>query len=349
MKIVITTVQALFVKGGAEFLADNLVCALKQAGHQVELVKIPFMDRPCEKIEEQIITARLMEVASTWTGQTDLCIGLKFPAYFIPHPNKVIWMLHQHRDAYELFDTSYSNLKNNDIGNEARTIIYNADNRYLPEAKRIYTISEHVSQRLEKYNGIGSVPLYHPCPDMDRFFCKGYEDYILVPSRITQAKRQMLALEALAKTRSNVKLYILGKADHPAEMKKLTDFVEEQHLGERVRFLDYVSQEEKFRLYAKAKAILFVPKEEDYGYITLEAMAASKPVITATDSGGPLEFVEHDKTGMVMQPEAEELARAMDEIWSSNTMAETYGRQAKKKLEEMDVSWNRVVKELVRT
>lgn len=347
MKIVIATAQALFVKGGAEFLVANLCTALTKAGHQVEIVNIPFMDRPLEIIEDQIIAARLMEISTSWAGKTDLCIGLKFPSYYIPHPNKVLWILHQHRAAYELFDTPYSNIQNDDIGNEVRNLILNADNRYLPEADRIYTIAKNVTKRLEKYNGIASTPLYHPCPGMEEFYCDEYEDYILMPSRITQAKRQYLALEALAETKTNVILYILGKADHEAEKKKLDTYIEEHHLENRVRFLDFVPQEEKIRLYANAKAVLFIPKDEDYGYITLEAMAASKMVITTTDSGGPLEFVVQHRNGIIAEPEATGIAEAMDSVWSSRRMPEEYGKQARKTLDEMDITWERVVKELI--
>lgn len=347
MKIVIATSQALFVKGGAEFLAENLRTAIIKAGHQAEIVNIPFMDRPLEIIEEQIIASRLMEISASWAGKTDLCIGLKFPAYFIPHPNKVLWMLHQHRAAYELFDTPYSNIKNNDMGNAIRNVIYNADNRYLPEAKKIFTISENVSERLKKYNGISSIPLYHPCPGMEQFYCDGYEDYILVPSRITTAKRQFLALQALSMTKTKVQFYILGKADSEVEKEKLVSFVEEHNLQKRVRFLDYVSQEEKIKLYANAKAVLFIPKDEDYGYITLEAMASSKMVITATDSGGPLEFLDNHRNGIIVEPKEQDIAEALDKVWNSQTMAEEYGKNARKKLDEMEITWDRVIKELV--
>lgn len=347
MKIVIATAQALFVKGGAEFLTENLCNALIRAGHQVEIVNIPFMDRPLEIIEDQMIAARLMEISASWAGRTDLCIGLKFPSYYIPHPNKVLWVLHQHRAAYDLFDTPYSNIKNDDAGNAVRNLIMNGDNRYLPEAERIYTIAKNVSKRLEKYNGIPSAPLYHPCPGMEQFYCEQYEEYILMPSRITQAKRQYLALEALAETKTKVMLYILGKADHEAEKKKLDVYIEEHHLQDRVRFLDFVPQEEKIRLYANAKAVLFIPKDEDYGYITLEAMAASKPVITATDSGGPLEFVVQHENGIIAEPNASALAEAMDRMWSSRTMPQEYGQRARKRLDEMEITWDRVVKELI--
>lgn len=348
MRIAITTVQVPFVSGGAEFLAQNLKTALIERGHQAEIVTMPFIDSPLHMIENHLMAARLMDINYSWAGRLDLCIGLKFPAYCIPHSNKVNWILHQHRAAYDLFDTDFSNLKNNPEGIQMRKIIYNADNQYLLESKRNYTIAGNVSSRLMKYNGIESIPLYHPCPDMDKFYCGDYEEYILMPSRINITKRQMLALEAMCLTKSNVKLYIVGKADNEVERNKFVSFIQEHGLQDKVKYFDYVTQEEKFKLYANAKAVLFIPVDEDYGYITLEAMAASKPVITALDSGGPLEFVIDDLTGEVVEPSPSEIARAMDYMMISKYAAVEMGKQAKKHLGEMEISWDNVVKELTR-
>lgn len=348
MKIAITTVQIPFVSGGAEFLTQNLKNALIQNGHEAEVVSIPFIDSPLHFIENHIVATRLLDITNSWAGRIDLCIGLKFPAYYIPHPNKVVWALHQHRQAYDLFNTEFSNLKDDPIGNQMKQVIYNADNLYLPEAKRIYTIADNVTKRMKRYNGIESTPLYHPCPDMEKFYCGEYEDYILMPSRINITKRQMLAIEALCLSKSNIKLYIVGKADNDVEKEKLLAFIKERKLQDRIRYFDYVTQEEKFKLYANAKAVLFIPLDEDYGYITLEAMASSKAVITTKDSGGPLEFVIDEKTGKIVVSTADEIARAIDSIAESATEAEEMGRNARKHLDEMEITWNKVVKELTR-
>ena len=346
MKIAITTVQVPFISGGAELLADNLKKALIKSGHEAEIISMPYVEKPLYRIENHIAAARLLDLGYSWAGEIDLCIGLKFPAYFIPHPNKVIWMLHQHRPAYDQYYTELSDMRMTPEGVKIREIIRNADNLYLQEAKRIYTIAGNVSKRLQRYNNISSTPLYHPCPDMDSFYCGGYEDYILMPSRINTSKRQILALEALCKTKSDVKLYLVGKADNAGEEERVRLFIEEHGLQDRVRCFGFVSQEEKLKLYANARAVLFVPKDEDYGYITLEAMAASKAVITAMDSGGPLEFVEDGRTGIVAEPSPEELARAMDEIMTSRQLAVEMGGKAKLHLDEMEITWEKVVKEL---
>ncbi len=348
MKIAITTVQAPFVKGGAELLAENLKKALLQAKHEAEIVSIPFMDSTPEIIENHMIAARLFALEHSWAGKIDLNIALKFPAYYIPHPNKVVWALHQHRAAYDLFDTAYSNIKNNSDGNAIRRMIKNADCRYLSEAKRVYTIAENVTKRMKKYNGIPARTLYHPCPDMEHFYCQESQNYILMPSRINITKRQMLALEAMRYTKSDIQLYIVGKADHVLERTKMFQFVKEHKLQKKVKYFDYVTQEQKFELYANARAVLFIPLDEDYGYITLEAMASSKAVITAKDSGGPLEFVIDGETGYVAKSDAQAIAQKIDAFAKSDAQAIAMGKNAKKHLVQMDISWTNVVKELLK-
>ncbi|MCQ2544290.1 MAG: glycosyltransferase family 4 protein [Lachnospiraceae bacterium] len=348
MKIAITTVQIPFVSGGAEYHAQNLRNALIRNGHEAEIITMPFNDNPDYMLENYIIASRLMDVRSSWGGVHDLCIGMKFPAYFMPHPNKVIWALHQHRQVYDLFDTQYSSIKNDVRGRELKKIVTNADNKYIREAKRVYANSYNVAARMKKYNNIDSTPLYHPCPDMEKFYCGESEDYVLMPSRINDTKRQKLAVEALAKTKSDIKLYLVGRADNPVVMEDLKKYISEMKIENRVKFFDFVSQEEKFKLYANARAVLFVPVDEDYGYITLEAMASSKPVITAKDSGGPLEFVEDDKTGFICDPTPESVAEAIDKVAKSQKMSIEYGIAGKTRIDEMNINWDYVVKELTK-
>ena len=190
--------------------------------------------------------------------------------------------------------------------------------------------------------------MYHPCPDMDSFYPREYGDYILMPSRINVTKRQLLAVEAMRHSKSGMKLYIMGKADNAYERDRLLAMIKEYNLKNRIEYIDYVSQEEKFKLYANARAVLFIPFDEDYGYITLEAMAASKAVITASDSGGPLEFVEDQASGFIVPPTAQDIARAIDEFAKSPALAAKIGKAAKKHIGEMEISWDSVVKELTK-
>jgi len=156
MKVLITTVRIPFITGGAEFLAWNLRDALLRHGYEAEIIGIPFNGEAPEVIEEQIVASRLFGLSS----QSDLCIGLKFPAYYMPHDNKVLWILHQYRAVYDLWDYEYNGIKDHPQGTFIRDVIYRADNTYLPEAKRIYTIADNVTGRLKRFNGIQSTTLY---------------------------------------------------------------------------------------------------------------------------------------------------------------------------------------------
>ncbi len=348
MKIALLTTQIPFIRGGAEMHVENLRKALVAAGHQVEIITVPFNDGPISRIEDHIVAMRLLDVSESWGGRIDFVIGMKFPAYLIPHPNKVMWILHQHRQAYDLFGTEYSNFRDDDEGRRLRDIITKADEKYLAEAKHIFANSGNVSKRLKKFCGLNSTPLYHPCPDMDKFYCKDSEDYLLMPSRINMTKRQFLALEALAKTKSNIKLYIVGAADNEQMKTWLLEGIEKHGLKDRVKYFDFVEQDKKIELYANCRGVVFIPKDEDYGYITLEAMASSKPVITATDSGGPLEFVDNGVNGFVCDPTPESIAEAMDRLGSDKKNAIAMGVEAKAKITEKNISWEHVVSELLK-
>lgn len=348
MKIALLTTQIPFIRGGAEMHVENLRKALEAAGHQVEIITVPFNDGPISRIEDHIVAMRLLDVSESWGGRIDLAIGMKFPAYLIPHPNKVMWILHQHRQAYDLFGTEFSNFRDDDEGRRLRDIITKADEKYLAEAKHIFANSGNVSKRLKKFCGLNSTPLYHPCPDMDKFYCKESEDYLLMPSRINTTKRQSLALQALSKTSSNVKLYIVGAADNDEMKKWLMNNIAELGLTERVKYLDFVEQDKKIELYANCRGVVFIPKDEDYGYITLEAMASSKPVITCTDSGGPLEFVDNGVNGFVCDPDPESIAAAMDKLGTDKKNAIIMGQEAKAKIVEKNISWEHVVSELLK-
>ncbi|MCR4431952.1 MAG: glycosyltransferase family 4 protein [Tepidanaerobacteraceae bacterium] len=346
MKIAIATVQVPFVYGGAEFMARNLKQALEKVGHQAEIITMPFKWYPPERIPEHILASRLLDISETCGEKIDLMIGLKFPAYYFKHSNKVLWILHQHRTAYDLWQTKYCDLNQTSIGYKVRDAIISADNIYINEAKKIFTISNNVKNRLQRFNNISATTLYHPCPEAEKFNCEAYDNFILFPSRINEVKRQYLAIEAMKYINLPTKLYIIGNADNPSYLFKIKKMVNRYDLRDKVIFKDFISEEEKRFFYANCRAVLFPPFDEDYGYITLEAFYSSKPVITCEDSGGPLEFVEDNETGFICKPDPKSIAEAIDKLSDSETLAKTMGNKAREKILSMNITWDNVVKEL---
>ena len=347
MRIVIATVQVPFVRGGAEILAEGLREALDAQGHEAEIVTIPFQWSPPERILDHMLICRLLDLTHSSGTPVDRMIGLKFPAYLIPHSNKVLWILHQHKSAYELWDHPLNDLSQFPNGATIRSAIHQADWRFIPEAKAIFTIAANVSDRLKKYCGIDSVPLYHPPGHADQFYCAEAEDYLFFPSRLAPVKRQSLVLEAMAHTRHPIRLRFAGTPDFPSYAEELKRLASKLNVERRVDWLGLVTEEEKRRYYAQAQGVIFPPLDEDYGYVTLEAMLASKPVVTCEDSGGPLEFVRHEKTGFIAQPTPEGLARAMDQLWGDRAQAKELGEAGRERYLALKVSWSEVIKRLL--
>lgn len=347
MKIAVVNTQAPFVTGGAELHAGNLISALRDAGHEAELVTLPFNPSSAELIIDQAVAAANFDINSFFENRVDLMIGLRFPAYLMRHDNKVLWLIHQYREAYDLWEPG--GLKIQLAGDLARRMITEIDTRIISESRKVFTNSKNVAARLMRFNGIEADALYHP-PPLNQFGGKSeYGDYFYYPSRISGLKRQILCLEAAKLCKQPVRIVFTGASDNEPTAKAFRRRAKELDLTDRIEWQGFVSDAERTAHYQKARAILFTPLDEDLGYVTLEAMAAAKAVVTATDSGGPLEFVDHDKTGLVVAPTAEKLAAAMDRLWQRKDLAEKLGNAARVKYDGLAISWSNVVDQLTGT
>lgn len=348
MKVLVATTLTPFVSGGAELLAANLCRALREAGHESEVLAIPFKHYPPATILDHMLACRLLDITETCGSRIDLVISLKFPAYLIPHPNKVVWLLHQHRTAYELWnDPLAADLAHMPLGAMVRSAIRAADAEHLPKAKALFTLSENVSARLRNFSGIPSEPLYHPPPGHASLVTAEVEDYLFFPSRINWIKRQRLVVQALAKCREPVQIRFAGTADHPDAEAQCRDAARTLGVERRIEWLGPVSDAQKVDLYARSLAVVYPPFDEDYGYVTLEGMLSSKPVITCSDSGGPLEFVFNGRTGLVAEPTPDSLAACMDRIWGGRKEARAMGEAGREHYCSLGISWKNVVARLV--
>jgi glycosyltransferase involved in cell wall biosynthesis len=266
----------------------------------------------------------------------------KFPTYFVRHPAKVAWLVHQHRAAYELCGTPFSDFEHTERDVGLRKRLLELDTEMLRECRGLFSIARTVSARLQKYNQLTATPLYHP-PRLAASIRSGpYGDYLLTVSRLEKVKRIDLAIEAMARVRGSTKLVVAGDG---SERAALAARVEARGLGDRVRLAGRVGDAELIELLAGARALLFTPFEEDYGYVTLEAFLARKPVVTTTDSGGPLEFVEDGVNGLVAAPTPDAVADAVVRLASDAAAAARLGDAgyARARL----ITWDGVVEQLL--
>ena len=343
MRIGVVTTQAPFITGGAERHAANLVAALRGRGHEATEITLPFKWFPARRIVDHVLAAKLTDL-SDLGYPVDRVIGLKFPAWLVNHPDKVFWVLHQHRQAYDLWDSGLSELLRDPDGLAVREMIHAEDRAaFTAPGARVWANSANVAGRMKRHLGVEAAPLYHPPPNAGRLRAGGYGDYLFAPSRLGPNKRQALMIEALAHAGPGVRLVIAGPPDDPAYPDRLRALAREHAVADRVELAGAVTDAEMIRLYAGARAVVFVPVDEDYGYITLEAMLSARPVITATDSGGPLEFIRDGREGLVTPPEPAALGAAFERVFADRAAAERMGEAALAAYRARGISWDGVV------
>ena len=343
MKIAIASVQSPFVTGGAEYLARGLLDAFKEYGCDVDLITAPFNFGPPKKVRQSISYWEMQNFSCFDSNKIDLVICLKFPTYYLEHENKVLWLLHQHRSVYDLWDSDKKKgHKFSWYEKIVKSEIKRKDKLYIEKIKKRFTISLNVSKRLLEHNKIDSSPLYHP-PYL-KPLPGSYDNYIFCPSRVEPLKRQSLLLDALRFSKSSIKIVFAGNGSYLSILKKRAI-----HLGvdHRVTWLGETPNDSMLDHYKNCVAVFFGPLDEDYGYVTLEAMQAAKPVITCTDSGGPLEFVDHNETGFIVSPCAQEIAEVIDLFSSNSNVAKRFGCYALEKYNSLNLSWIRVVEAML--
>jgi glycosyltransferase involved in cell wall biosynthesis len=326
VRIAVLHPQTAFVRGGAESHTEALVRALRDAGHDADLVQIAGKWYPPSQLAHQMAVWRSFDITESNGLKVDAVIGLKFPAYLAQHERKIVWLIHQHRTAYELWDhPDYADLKRQDDGATVRDMVWEADRVALGEAKRVFTNAKNVRDRLWSSLRVPAEPLYHPSPLAEELWgtdAGPLGDYLLFPSRMESLKRQSLAIEAMRHASTGVRLVLVGRG--PDE-RVLREQAERLGVADRVSFEIGVSDERLVQLYREALGVYFGPFDEDYGYVTIEGFAASRPVVTLSDSGGPLEFVREEETGLVRPPEPKAIAGAFDRLFADREGAARMG------------------------
>jgi glycosyltransferase involved in cell wall biosynthesis len=344
VRVLIVNNMAPFVWGGAEELASHLCTQLVAAGHEADVLRIPFQWEPPERIPSQMLMARSFEI----TG-VDRVIALKFPAYLIRHPRKTLWLLHQYRQAYDLFGTSHSNLGRGPSGEAIRQLIVSADAEAFAESRRIFTNSDITRRRLTRYNAVDSEVLLPPVNDAELFTGGPSEGYVFAGGRVNLLKRQHLLVEAVARSRPRPRLVIAGPPDAPEDGERLRALVRSLGLESRVTLdLRFLSRIELARYVNGSEAVAYLPFDEDsLGYVAMEAACAGKPLVTTSDSGGVLRLARHEQSGWVAEPDAASLAATLSRVGAESARATAMGETARRFWTELDVTWPATIDRLL--
>lgn len=340
MKVAVINSQAPFIWGGAEEMAINVTKALRRFGFDAQLVRIPMYWEPAERLLDEALICQLLRL-----DDYDRVIASKFPSYGIPHRDMRIWLVHQFRQAYDLWDEGASNIPDTPRGRDIRQAIYDYDLNAFRTAQRLVCVAEPIRQRLSYYMGIEAPICRLPVNDEELFADTGREPYIFAGGRVNGAKRQHLLVQALALTKSKIGLVVCGPPDGAADKAELEELVERLDLRDRVKLdLRFVERSELAAYLNNALAAAYLPFQEDsVGYVTAEAFLASKPVLTTTDSGGVLEIVHDAETGYVREPDPVALAEAMDRFAEDPARCVRQGQTALEVWRARGITWQQSI------
>jgi len=295
-------------RGGAEAFYRGLIDALRTAGHDAAEVPVHIDETTFESVLESYARCYALDLRDY-----DLVISTKAPTFMVSHPNHVSYLVHTVRVFYDMFEAEYG--RGTSAQHAQRRIVHALDRFGLRpgRVRRHFSIGETPSRRLLDASSWWQSVRFetlHPAPTLTGFKRPQRQDYILMPGRLHRWKRVRLMIEAFRHLKRNVPLLVTGTGRDEQELRALAS-------GDpRIHFLGSVSETALVDLYADALLVGFIPKQEDYGLITIEAFKSGKAVLTCSDSGEPLQFVRDGHNGFVVQPNphaiAERLTHAID-------------------------------------
>jgi glycosyltransferase involved in cell wall biosynthesis len=341
--LVVTSAPPL-VEGGHLVIARALEQALRDAGHQAAIVTTP--SNRFGRQASAYLANWMTDVRQTGSGETvDQVISLRFPSYAVRHPHHVSWLNHTMREYYDLWEDFSSRLSPQGRIKEGirRALIHRVDSYLLGRLTAVFAQSQTIQARLTRWNGVQSEVLYPPPPPRP-YRSESYGDYLFFASRLAPLKRTDLVLRALAQREAaGVRMVIGGEGE---ELPRLRILARELGLDERVTFTGRLEESELVDHLARCRAVVFVPKSEDYGFVTVEAFASGRAVVTASDAGGPAELVRDGVNGFVTPPEPRALARAFAAMMDSPSDAERMGAAGRQ--DAAKLTWPATVERLLR-
>jgi glycosyltransferase involved in cell wall biosynthesis len=340
MRIAVLRPQVPFARGGVEIFTDRLVDELRVRGHEADLVSVPFKWYPGARVLTQAFLWRLLDLDEADGKPIDIVVATKFPSYLVRHPEKRVWLVHQFRQAYELDRSELGQFGESPEDRALRRKVQSLDRIALGEATRLFATSRNVADRLERSTGLGAEVLPHPPQELS-YRCEGYGDFVLSVNRLDRSKRIDLLLEAAALD-SALEVVIAGEGP---DRRRLEELARDRGLDGRAHFAGRVSEDELADLYGRCLAVYYAPVDEDFGMVPFEAFLSEKPVLTTSDAGGPLEVVADGRTGLVVSPDAVELARAAGWLREHRDEAASLGRAGKALAAE--VTWDRAIERLL--
>jgi glycosyltransferase involved in cell wall biosynthesis len=343
-RVLVVTSDVPFVEGGHLTIARQTVRALREEGHEADLVLTP-QNRFGRQFRAYLAT-RFTDVGLDGLGRPiDQVISLRFPSYAVKHPVHVCWLNHRLREYYDLWDDLRARLswKGRLKETARRAIIRGIDTHLLKRnVCKVYAISGEVKKRLDRWGRIPAEVLTPPPPQRP-YRTETYGDFIFTVSRLVELKRIHLLVEAFRRVRNrDIQAVIAGSGP---EAGRLSSLIRDYGLEDRVHLRGALDEAAVLDLYARCRAVFFCPYHEDFGFVTGEAFASGKAVLTAEDSGGPVEQVRDGESGFVCPPDPLRLAEKLDLLAEDRALAERLGQAGHRSI--AGLTWPATVRRLL--
>lgn len=324
MRVAILSVcSASGEKGGAERFYAGLQGGFQSLGCVADLISVQADESSFDLILENYKKCQELDLASY-----DLVVSTKVPTYAVKHPNHVLYLVHTVRVFDDMFDKAFNPLL--EAHYEQRAQLHRIDFEAITGVKARFAIGHEVARRLFRWRGLDCEVL-HPPLAFNGFKAGRAGDYFFLPGRLHAWKRVDLVIEAIKLSSLPMKLILAGVGEAESHLKALAAG------DDRIKFLGRIDDDRLIQLYSNCLAVPFVPIREDYGYVTLEAFASGKPVLTCTDSGEPCQFVRSFETGLVLEPTPDSVRQGLEWFWNNRKQAAEMGARAQQVVANM--SW----------
>jgi glycosyltransferase involved in cell wall biosynthesis len=342
-RIAVVTSSPPMAEGGHMVIARELTRALQEAGHQAHVIVTP--QNPFGQQASAYMATWLTNVRSTEGQPIDQVISLRYPSYAVRHPRHVCWLNHTMREYYDLWPRFSATLSPQGRAKErVRRAAIHATDKYLltHNVNRLFVQSETIRARYRMWPSLRAEVLHPPAPQRP-YRCDRYGTEFFLVSRLTSLKRADLLIRALAMPEgAGLTCAIAGGGEESSTLKILA---RDAGVASRVTFLGRIDDAQVLDRLATCRAVVFPPLQEDYGFVTVEAFASRKPVVTCHDSGGPAELVENGVNGFVVDPTPQALAHALRRLAEDAMLAERLGQAAYER--GARITWPATVERLV--